>query len=66
MTAADTGPAEGAPAAGDRRRARQAELDAANAHGEDLVARYGRTDMRPRFAAVGHTNAKRFLRTTIR
>jgi hypothetical protein len=52
--------------ADDRRRARQADLDAANEHGERLLERYGRTDMRPRFAAVGHANAKRFLRTTIR
>jgi hypothetical protein len=62
MTAADTAPAEATPP-DERRRARQAELDAANAHGERLLERYGRTDTRPRFAAVGHTNMKRVLRT---
>jgi hypothetical protein len=41
------------------RRLRQADLDTANAHGEQLAERYGHTDYRPRFAFVGHKAAKR-------
>ena len=58
MTADDTDPAEATPA-DERRRARQAELDAANAHGQQLVERYGRMDCRPRFAVLGHMDGKR-------
>jgi hypothetical protein len=63
ITADDTEPADATPA-DDRRRARQAQIEAEQAHGEQLIERYGRTDMRPRFAAVGHANTKRVLRTT--
>ena len=45
--------------ADERRRARQAELDAANAHGQSLLERYGRETYRPRFAALGHADGKR-------
>jgi hypothetical protein len=41
------------------RRARQAQIDAEQAHGESLISRYGRTDFRERLAAVGHAGAKR-------
>jgi hypothetical protein len=58
MTADDTAPAEATPSDA-RRRARQADLDAANERGEQLLERYGRTDTRPRFAAVGHASTKR-------
>ena len=46
-------------AADERRRVRQAALDAANEHGQQLVERYGRTDSRPRFAVLGHADGKR-------
>jgi hypothetical protein len=43
----------------ERNRAmREAELAAANAHGEQLAARYGRGDSRPRFGIVGHAHLK--------
>ena len=45
--------------ADERRRARQAELDAANEHGQQLVERYGRTDSRSSFAVLGHMDGKR-------
>ena len=41
------------------RRLRQAELEAANEHGRDLLERYGHDDHRPRMALVGHVKAKR-------
>jgi hypothetical protein len=40
------------------RKQRQAELDAANAHGEQLAQRYGYGDGRPRFGIVSHANLK--------
>lgn len=45
--------------ADERRRARQARIDAEQAHGEQLLARYGREDRRRQFASVGHAPAKR-------
>jgi len=41
------------------RRARQAQIDAEQAHGEQLLARYGREQPRRAFASVGHANTKR-------
>jgi hypothetical protein len=41
------------------RRLRLALIDAEQAHGQLLAERYGRSDPRPRFAAVGHRNGKR-------
>jgi hypothetical protein len=41
-----------------RRRQSQAELKSANAHGQQLLERYGRETPRPR-AVVGYANAKR-------
>jgi hypothetical protein len=58
MTDADTAQAEVAPTDA-RRRARQVQLEAEQAHGEQLAERYGRERSRPRFAAVGHANTKR-------
>jgi hypothetical protein len=40
------------------RRLRQAELDAANAHGRDLLERYGHADTRPRVGVVGYARLK--------
>jgi hypothetical protein len=41
------------------RRLRQAEIDAANAHGQQLVQRYGDEYARPGFAVVGYQTVKR-------
>jgi len=45
--------------ADERRRARQAQIEAEQAHGEQLLARYGREMPRRAFAVVGHAGAKR-------
>jgi hypothetical protein len=45
--------------ADERRRARQAQIEAEQAHGEQLLARYGRDVRRERFASVGYAPAKR-------
>jgi hypothetical protein len=61
MNEADERPEDAppAPAANERRRARQAELEAANEHGRQMAQRYGLEQTRPRFAALGHAGAKR-------
>lgn len=41
------------------RKLRQAELERANAHGQQLLERYGYEAPRPRFAAVRFAEAKR-------
>lgn len=51
-------PAAASPA-DERRRVRQAQIDAENEHGRQLAERYGREMPRQRFAAIGHAVAKR-------
>jgi hypothetical protein len=58
MTDADKAVEPVSPA-DERRRARQAQIEAEQAHGEQLLARYGREDRRRQFASVGHAPAKR-------
>jgi hypothetical protein len=58
ITAADE-PAEDLAPWERKRRLRGADLEAANEHGQQLVARYGRTDSRPTFANLGHMGGKR-------
>jgi hypothetical protein len=48
-----------AQTADERRRLRQAALEAANEHGRSLIERYGRQQPRERYASVGHAGAKR-------
>ena len=43
----------------ERRRARQAQIEAENERGQQLAERYGRADTRPRFAVLGHADRKR-------
>lgn len=40
------------------RRERLAQIEAEQAHGAQLLQRYGRGDFRPQFANVGHLNMK--------
>lgn len=42
-----------------RRLARLAQIEAEQEHGRQLIARYGRETVRPRFAVVGHAGMKR-------
>jgi hypothetical protein len=58
MITDDAEPTEGTPA-DERRRARQAQIEAEQAHGEQLLARHGRGIERQQFATVGHVSAKR-------
>jgi hypothetical protein len=53
------GPDAAEPAWLRNRRLRQAELEAANARGEQLLERYGRATVRPGYAFVGHAGAER-------
>jgi hypothetical protein len=41
------------------RRLRLAQIEAEQAHGQQLAERYGRSDFRPRFAVLGHGHGKR-------
>ena len=52
-------PAEDLPPWARNRRLRQASLDAANTHGQQLAERYGRGGERQGFATIGHVSAKR-------
>jgi hypothetical protein len=45
-----------------RRLARLAQIAAEQAHGEQLIQRYGRQEHRPRFAVVGYAELKRRCR----
>jgi hypothetical protein len=58
MTGDDTEQNDGNPS-DERRRARRAQIEAEQAHGEQLLARYGREDHRRQYASVGHAGAKR-------
>ena len=58
MIGDDAAPTEATPA-DERRRARQAQIEAEQEHGERLLARYGRADTRPRFANIGRLGSKR-------
>jgi hypothetical protein len=55
----DAEPIEATAASTDARGAmRLAQIEADQAHGEQLLQRYGRTELRQRFAVLGHANMK--------